>query len=244
MPGLATSGRVFTREDFESGSRTLLREGRLANARVYRFRYRGEEWTVKDFSSRPWWVRKILAPILFWRELRAVHRLAGIEGVPSRGFRLDDSAIAIQFLPGTSLSKSPKSTMTVEFLKEMEALMTRIHQAGIVHLDARGTGNWVVLTNGKPGLIDFQAGVCTAGLPSGLRKILEDIDMSGVLKNGMSFTPKPWGRSVLPVLSAAPGSVSSGGSAVTLEKRSNSSASKKRPFPAILPGLRLQYCFY
>lgn len=193
MPGLATSGRVFTREDFESGSRTLLREGRLANARVYRFRYRGEEWTVKDFSSRPWWVRKILAPILFWRELRAVHRLAGIEGVPSRGFRLDDSAIAIQFLPGTSLSKSPKSTMTVEFLKEMEALMTRIHQAGIVHLDARGTGNWVVLTNGKPGLIDFQAGVCTAGLPSGLRKILEDIDMTGVLKKWNEFHPEAMG---------------------------------------------------
>ena len=42
----------------------------MANACVYRFRYRGEEWTVKDFSTRPWWVRKILAPILFWRELR------------------------------------------------------------------------------------------------------------------------------------------------------------------------------
>ena len=34
----------------------------MANACVYRFRYRGEEWTVKDFSTRPWWVRKILAP--------------------------------------------------------------------------------------------------------------------------------------------------------------------------------------
>ena len=193
MPGLASSGRVFTREDFESGSRTLLREGRMANACVYRFRYRGEEWTVKDFSTRPWWVRKILAPILFWRELRAVRRLAGIEGVPSRGFRLDAAAIAIQYLPGTSLSKSPRSTMTVEFLKEMEDLMTRIHQAGIVHLDARGTGNWVVLSNGKPGLIDFQAGVCTVGLPKGLRKVLEDIDMSGVLKKWNEFHPEAMG---------------------------------------------------
>lgn len=114
--------------------------------------------------------------------------------------------------------------MTVEFLKEMEDLMTRIHQAGIVHLDARGTGNWVVLSNGKPGLIDFQAGVCTVGLPKGLRKVLEDIDMSGVLKNGMSFTPKPWGRSALPVLNGARSSASSGGSAVTLENASNRSA--------------------
>ena len=83
--------------------------------------------------------------------------------------------------------------MTVEFLKEMEDLMTRIHQAGIVHLDARGTGNWVVLSNGKPGLIDFQAGVCTVGLPKGLRKVLEDIDMSGVLKKWNEFHPEAMG---------------------------------------------------
>ena len=42
-------------------------------------------------------------------------------------------------------------------------------------------------------LIDFQAGVCTVGLPKGLRKVLEDIDMSGVLKKWNEFHPEAMG---------------------------------------------------
>ena len=191
---MAEERPAFTRNDFERGDRVLLREGRTANARVYRFRFGGKDWTVKDFSCRSWWVRNLIAPFLFWREVRAVQLLSGVRGVPNCAFRIDRDAVAIEFLPGISLSKAPKSAFTVQFLEKMESLMNRVHEAGIVHLDARGTGNWVILPNGDPGLIDFQAGICTRGLPAGIRKLLEDVDMSGVLKKWKEFHPDEMGE--------------------------------------------------
>ncbi|MCI6531112.1 MAG: hypothetical protein MR428_08490 [Mesosutterella sp.] len=180
----------------EAGPLKLLREGHAANACVSLFSCRGRDWTVKDFSSRSFPVRVFLAPFLFWRELRAIRILKGVDGVPSEGFRIDRNAIAVSFVPGESLSRvlgREPGRMTVSFLKAMEDLMERVHRAGLVHLDARGTGNWVVRPDGTPGLIDFQAAVSTRWLPRGLRRILEDIDMSGVLKKWQECHPEAMG---------------------------------------------------
>ena len=188
--------KPFSRADFEAGEKKLLREGHAANASVYLFRRGGRLWTVKDFSRKSLAVRLLLAPFLFWRELKAVRRLSGIEGVPSDGFRIDRDAIAVTFVPGESLAKvmvgAPRR-VTVGLLESMEALMERVHQAGLVHLDARGTGNWVVRPDGKAGLIDFQAAIGTGWLPSKWRGILEDIDMSGVLKRWKECHPEAMG---------------------------------------------------
>lgn len=191
-----TALRRFTRADLEAGSPRLLREGHAANATVSCFSFGGREWTVKDFSGKSFAVRTFLAPFLFWRELKAVRALAGIEGVPSEGFRIDRSAIAIEFLPGEPLSgviRRQPERMTVEFLESMEELMRRVHRAGLVHLDARGTGNWVVLPNGRAGLIDFQASLGTRWMPARLREILEIVDMSGVLKKWKECHPEAMG---------------------------------------------------
>ncbi len=180
---------AFTRAEFEVGEKKLLRDGRAANACVYLFRHKGKEWTVKDFSSRSWAVRLFLTPFLFWRELKALRALHGIDGVPDASFRVDKNAIAIQFIPGTPVMKRREMLHQLQFLQQMEELLIRVHKAGMVHLDARGTGNWVVMPDGRPGLIDFQAGICTRQLPAGLRRILEDVDISGILKKRNEFLP-------------------------------------------------------
>lgn len=190
------SPKPFSRADFEAGEKKLLREGHAANASVYLFRRGGRFWTVKDFSRKSLAVRLFLVPFLFWRELKAVKRLSGIEGVPSEGFRIDRDAIAVAFVPGQSLAKTANKNprgVTVEYLESMESLMERVHQAGLVHLDARGTGNWVVRPDGKAGLIDFQAAISTGWLPAKLRGMLEDIDMSGVLKRWKECHPEAMG---------------------------------------------------
>ena len=87
---------TFTREEFESApTRQLLRDGRAANAIVWRLRKNGITWTVKDFSKRSWFVRTFIGPFLIRRELAALSRLKNINGIAGRAFRIDRSAMAV-----------------------------------------------------------------------------------------------------------------------------------------------------
>ena len=68
------SDKPFTREDLAQADVQLLRDGRAANAVVTCVTWKGRRWTVKDFSSRSWWVRRLLAPFLLGRELKILRR--------------------------------------------------------------------------------------------------------------------------------------------------------------------------
>ena len=194
---LGRDSKPFLRADFESGERKLLRDGHAANARVYLFRDQaGKLWTVKDFSARSFAVRFFLAPLLFWRETKIVNSLLGVDGVPNSAFKIDGDAVAVEFIPGAPLPQfiEKNGGMGIDLLEKMEDLMRRVHQAGVVHLDARGTGNWVVRPDGTPGLIDFQAALRTDRMPRRLRAALEDLDLSGVLKKWKEFQPEAMGE--------------------------------------------------
>ncbi len=99
-----------------------MRDGRWANARVERVAIDGGEWTVKDFSSRPFLARNVLGRFLVRRELAALNRLAGLPGVPADAFRLDAHAIAARYLPGTTLAKLPPGRVSTAFLEALRGL--------------------------------------------------------------------------------------------------------------------------
>ncbi|EXI74461.1 MAG TPA: hypothetical protein PK440_10840 [Candidatus Accumulibacter phosphatis] len=181
---------AFARADLIRAERTLLRDGRWANARVERVSLEGEEWTLKDFSSRSWWVRNTVGRLLLRRELRALQRLQGIAGTPGDAFRVDAHAIAARFVPGRSLAKIDRTLITPGYLERLEGLLEAVHARGVVHLDTRGAGNVLMLPDGNPGIIDFQASLSTTWMPSGLRRLLEDMDMSGVYKKWAAWQPQ------------------------------------------------------
>lgn len=188
------SEKPFTRADLARAETHLLRDGRAANAVVTCVTWQGRKWTVKDFSSRAWWVRLIIAPFLLSRELKALHRVRGIDGVAQDAFRIDDTAIAVEFTEGRSLGKVPRAEVTVEYLQAFEELIAAIHARDVVHLDARGTGNVIMRPDGKPALIDFQAALITTHLPRFVRRILEDMDRSGALKKWRKYRPDDMGE--------------------------------------------------
>lgn len=194
---------TFTREEFESApTRQLLRNGRAANAIVWRLRKNGITWTVKDFSKRSWFVRTFIGPFLIRRELAALSRLKNINGIAGRAFRIDRSAMAVEFLEGDSLERIAPERITVEYLCQLEDLISQMHSRGVVHLDLRGLGNVLVRPDGTPGLIDFQAAMCTNHWPKGLRRILEAMDVSGALKRWNYFHPEAMGKERLERLEA------------------------------------------
>ena len=73
-------------------------------------------------------------------------------------------------------------------------LLQGVHDRGVVHLDTRGTGNWLVSPEGKPLLIDFQASLTTGWMPASLRRIIELVDMSGVYKKWKEWQPQTMGE--------------------------------------------------
>ena len=176
-----------------SCSRELLRDGRWANAQVYRVEFNGRAWVVKDFASRRFWVRHTIGRFLLGRELRALQRLAGIDGVPQNAFRIDRNAIATEFIPGVTLGKVETEVMSPAFFADLERLLDAVHARGIVHLDTRGTGNMLRRPDGKPALIDFQASLSTRHLPRRWRRWLDDLDMTGVYKKWLQHDPDSMG---------------------------------------------------
>src|SRR5688572_11748928 len=95
-----TPRAYFARGVVDRAERQLLREGRWGNARVELVQIDGLDWTVKDFASRAWWVRNGIGRFLLRRELRALQRLHGLDGVSAGSFRIDSFALATRFVPG------------------------------------------------------------------------------------------------------------------------------------------------
>lgn len=180
----------FTREDFNRCERKLLRDGQWANARVDLVHINASDWTVKDFSSRSWWVRNSIGRFLLRRELRVLKQLNGIIGISSTAFRIDAFALATQFLPGRALAQAKPEDVGANFFPCLEALVQAMHARKIVHLDIRGPKNILLQPNGKPAIIDFQSSLSTRWMPNFLRRILEDIDLGGVYKRWNLWQPQ------------------------------------------------------
>ena len=185
----------FTRTDLARAERRLLRDGRFANARVERVRLDGVDWILKDFASRAAWVRHGFGRFLLGREVRALQRLEGLPGIPSQAFRVDGFAMAARFVPGRTLGRVEieDGRMSAEFLAALEALLQQVHARGLVHLDTRGGNNLLMMPDGAPGIIDFQAALSTRWMPAGLRRWFEGLDMGGIYKKWQRFQPEAMG---------------------------------------------------
>ena len=186
---------AFDRAALASAERHLLRDGRFANARVERVRIGGADWIFKDFGSRRLLVRQTVGRLLLGREVRALRRLQGLDGIPADAFRVDAFAMAARFVPGRALATVKKSDgVGTDYLVALEALLREVHARGLVHLDTRGGGNLLIRPDGRPGIIDFQAALSTRWMPGLLRRWLEDIDMSGVYKKWARWQPDTLGE--------------------------------------------------
>lgn len=107
----------------------------------------------RDVTPTPIW-SKPLAHLLFWRERRALRRLAGLEGVPqlvaSNRLRLYRAWMA-----GVPLHIAEPHG-DVAFFREAKRRLHAMHRRGVAHNDLAKQQNWLRLADGQPGLIDFQ----------------------------------------------------------------------------------------
>jgi len=118
---------------------------------------------LKDYSHADPAFRRLIAPILVWREALALKRLAGQRGVPSLLARFDGSAILVEHIEGQSAKQCPRGTIPAEFFGRFYQLVDEIHARGVAHCDLRSEGNILVTPSGEPAFVDFVAHI---GRPS------------------------------------------------------------------------------
>jgi hypothetical protein len=98
------------------------------------------------------------------REAHALHRLAGLPGIPvAMGAvhvegRTLPNGVAHDFIPGRPLGRSDHISTAV--FAELEQLLTAVHRRGMAYVDLHKRENILVGDDGRLYLLDFQISFC------------------------------------------------------------------------------------
>ncbi|MFQ5698535.1 MAG: hypothetical protein ACE5IL_09665 [Myxococcota bacterium] len=162
---LALSG--LSRSNLAERTIRVLHRGRTGNPDVLLVRAGDHPVVVKDFASRPPWMR-LAGRILVAREIRAWRALEGLAHVPRLLGRLDALAFCLEYRPGTRLAGHTMKDLPASFPRDLEAAIRAVHSRGVVHLDLSHRSNVQVDRAGRPVLIDFGAAwvLRPGGLPA------------------------------------------------------------------------------
>lgn len=114
---------------------------------------------VKDFASKPAWVRA-LGRIQIGREAGAYRWLGAFEGVPRFLGRIDAHALAIEKIDGEQLAfAADRHTRADVHVAHLRRLLDRLHERGVIHHDLRGRENLLVRPDGALVLVDLAGAV-------------------------------------------------------------------------------------
>ena len=112
-----------------------------------------EELVTRRLVTRSAWLLRPLAKLFAWREVKALRRLDGLAGVPQL-IAWKKGVIYRTWLPGTTVAEArPRDPA---FYLAARKLLLAVHRRGVSHNDSAKRVNWLVLSDGSPGLIDFQ----------------------------------------------------------------------------------------
>lgn len=167
----------------------------------------------RDLSCTPGWSR----PIWRWlarHEAAALRQLAGIRGVPAT---IPGAAAGPlrTWLPGAPMQLARPHDPA--YFREALRLLRQMHRRGVAHNDLAREPNWLVLADGKPGLIDFELAWCDPRRGRIFRMLARE-DLRHLLKHKRQYCPqrlsarqrrllrqpsipsRAWGRIVRPLL--------------------------------------------
>jgi hypothetical protein len=155
-----------------------------------------DDTVVRDAHAARRWARA-LALHLMRREHRALTRLAlgrGIDGVP----RVLDFAPAR--LTRSWIEATPMQTAKprdAAYFRVAMSLVRRLHAAGVIHNDLAKETNWLVTTDGRPALVDFQLAMTLRPTRAAKRprrgplaRALGHDDIRHLLKHKRSYVPE------------------------------------------------------
>jgi serine/threonine protein kinase len=145
----------LSRENLAERTVDVLNRGGWGNPDVLLVRVDDREVVVKDYRPRSRWVRATIGRLATSREIAVYRALRGSPAVPRLLGCIDELAFALEYRPGTPISRRLASTVPRSFLDELTAAVDGIHARGVVHLDLRHRSNVLFGADRHPVLIDF-----------------------------------------------------------------------------------------
>jgi len=144
------------------------------------------EFVRRDLRHVPGWLR-LPAWWLARREAEALRRIAGMPATPQL-LRWDGRVLDRSYMDGAAMYQRPPRG-DVAYFHQARRLLQALHRRGVAHNDLAKEANWLVLTDGRPALIDFQ--LAMRGQPrSRWLRLLAREDLRHLLKHKRMYCPQ------------------------------------------------------
>ncbi len=140
----------------------------------------------REPGAARWWLRP-LARHLARREARALARLEGIPGVPRLLATGPGGVVVREWLEGRPMHHARPADPA--WYRAALGLLVALHRRGVAHDDLAKEPNWLVLADGRPGLVDFQLALVSRRR-SRLFRLLAREDLRHLLKHKRSYCPE------------------------------------------------------
>ncbi|HEY4556248.1 MAG TPA: phosphotransferase, partial [Lysobacter sp.] len=115
---------------------------------------------------------------------RALRRVAGLPDMPQL-LRWDGRRLDRSYMEGAAMYQRPPRG-DLAYFRDARRLLQQLHRRGVAHNDLAKEANWLVLEDGRPGLIDFQ--LATHGDPrSRWMRLLAREDLRHLLKHKRTY---------------------------------------------------------
>jgi len=119
-------------------------------------------------------------------EARALQRLQGLEGVPQL-LAWDGRVLERSYMDGAPMQTTPPRDPA--YFRAAHCLLKSLRQRGLAHNDLAKEPNWLVRSDGAPGVVDFQ--ICWISRRRGaLFRLLAREDLRHMLKHKRSYCPQ------------------------------------------------------
>ena len=113
----------FIRDDIKKTDCSLLNKGKWGNADVYLLSRQDGKWVVKDFYPKSWLARNIIGRYMVRKEMMALNRLSGVDGIPVDAFRLDAYCVCYRYIEGCTTEFSKIAHFQSRFLTKKVSIL-------------------------------------------------------------------------------------------------------------------------
>ncbi len=127
-----------------------------------------------------WLARRLLA-----REARALAALESLDGIPAL-IRSDKATLDRSYIDGVPMQEGRPEN--IEYFKEASRVLRRMHRLGVVHNDLAKEPNFLLTSDGKPAIIDFQLSWYTRERGPVFRALARE-DIRHLLKHKRTYCP-------------------------------------------------------
>ena len=146
-----------------------------------------QQAVLKDHNQTDRGFALLVAPLLVWREVKALTKLNALVGIPNLLAVPDRRSILMQHIPAEQIVKLDKIKPDWdEFYPRLVKLIEQMHQTGVAHGDLRSPTNTLITKQGEPVLVDLVACYCKGSrwniVSNYLFSLLCKVDLSAITK--------------------------------------------------------------